>query len=381
MKIRPAARVAGLERTLIRQIFDSAPAGAINLGLGQPDLPTPEVVALQGVSAIASGRTAYTSTAGDPELRQAIAERYPDIADGPEGVVVTVGSQQAMYVACLGLADPGDEILYPDPGYPAYPVVAELAGARGVSYPLDLRRGFRLDPEEVASRLTPGTRAVILCTPSNPTGAAIERRDLAELTRVLEQRGIPWISDEIYSAFSYDGPFVSPADLAPTGGLVISGLSKDVSMAGWRIGWIAGPREILARLVAVHQYLVTCASSVSQRAALAAFTPAGNEARRRYVEVFRRRRELMARELRAIPGLEVIPPDGAFYYFVDVSRHGDSLELARRLLRDAGVITIPGEAFGAQGRGFLRISFAASDEAIREGVRRIGHVLGGGAGR
>ena len=377
MKIRAAHRVSGLERTLIRQIFDSAPAGAINLGLGQPDLPTPDVAALHGIEAITSGRTAYTSTAGDPALRKALADRYHPFARGPEDVLVTVGSQEAMYVACLGLLDRGDEVLYPDPGYPAYPVVAELVGARAVAYPLRPGRRFRLDPADVASRLTERTRAVILCAPSNPTGASIERADVEELTRLLEQRGVPWISDEIYSGFSYDGPFLSPADVAPDGGLVISGLSKDLSMTGWRVGWIVGPREILARLIAIHQYLVTCASSISQHAALAAFTPAGIEARRTYLEIFRRRRALMAEELGRIPGFGFTPPDGAFYFYVDVTRYGDSLELARALLERAGVVTIPGEAFGNNGRGYLRISFAASDAAIRDGVQRIGRELAG----
>lgn len=371
MRIRPARRVAGLERTLIRQIFDSAPADAINLGLGQPDLPTPDVAALHGVAAISAGRTSYTSTAGDPELREALAQRYRPFARDPDNVLVTVGSQEAMYVACLGLLDSGDEVLYPDPGYPAYPVVAGLVGARPVAYPLRPGRRFRLDPEDVVARLTEHTRAVILCAPSNPTGASIQQRELEQLTRVLEQRGVPWISDEIYSGFSYDEPFVSPADVAPDGGLVISGLSKDLSMTGWRVGWIVGPREILTRLIAIHQYLVTCASSISQRAALAAFTPTGIAIRKQYLEIFRARRDLMAQELGRLAGVEFTPPDGAFYFYVDVSRYGDSVQLARRLLERAKVVTVPGEAFGNNGKGYLRISFAASNDAIREGLQRI----------
>jgi aspartate aminotransferase len=374
--LRSAGRLDGIERTLIRQIFESAPPDAINLGLGQPDLPTPAPVALAGVEAIAAGRTGYSSTAGDPALRAAIADRYRPLTDGPEDVLVTIGSQEAMFVCCLALADAGDEILYPDPGYPAYPVVARLIGARPVAYPVRAERGFRLDPVDVESRLTERTRAVILCHPSNPTGACMHRTDLTRLVELLEQRGVPWISDEIYAGLSYDGRFVSPAELAPRGGLVVSGLSKDLCMTGWRIGWVAGPREFVGRLTAVHQFVVTCASSVSQAAAVAAFSPAGRTALERHRRIFERRRSLMAEELAEIPHLRFEPPDGAFYYYVDVSAHGSSLALARRLLERGNVLTIPGEAFGERGAGYLRISFAATEAAIRTGLYRMRRELG-----
>jgi aspartate/methionine/tyrosine aminotransferase len=375
MSFAPAKRMEGIQRTLIRQIFDSAPSGAINLGLGQPDLPTPDVVAREGMAGIARGETGYTSTAGKLELRRAIAQSLRPFVSGPDEVLVTVGSQEAMFAACLSLVDPGDEILYPDPGYPAYPVVARLIGARAVAYPLRAERRFRLDPADVEARLSERSRAVILCAPSNPTGACIDPGDLAELTTLLERRGVPWLSDEIYSGFHYGDRFHSPAELSPSGGLVISGLSKDLSMTGWRIGWVAGAAEVIAKVVAAHQYLVTCACSVSQSAALAAFTPQGRSERERYLEIFRRRRGLMGQLLAAIPGVRAAPPDGAFYYFADVSAFGESLDIARRILRRQEVVTIPGEAFGRRGSGFLRISFANSDDAIREGVERIAREL------
>jgi len=376
MILRPARRLTGVERTLIRRIFDEAPPDAINLGLGQPDLPTPAPAALAGIAAIARGETGYTSTAGDPRLRRAIADSLRPAVSGPEQVLVTVGSQEAMFAALLALVDPGDEVLYPDPGYPAYPVVAHLLGARAVPYPLRRERGFRPAPRDIEAQLGERTRAVILCAPSNPTGACMAPDDLAELVRLLERADVPWISDEIYAGFHYGERLVSPADLAPERGLVVSGLSKDMSMTGWRIGWVAGPEAIVSRIIAAHQYLVTCASSVSQGAALAAFTAEGRAERRRYLEIFRARRVLMADELSRVPGVRFDLPDGAFYFFVDVSAHGGSLELARRILQRRKVVTIPGEAFGERGAGFLRISFAASEEAIREGVRRIALELG-----
>jgi aspartate aminotransferase len=375
MTLRPSRRVADLERTMIREIFDAAPPDALNLGLGQPDLATPDVAALGGVGAIAHRRTGYTSTAGDLRLREALAERYAGIVAGPDEVLVTIGSQEAMFASCLALLDPGDELLYPDPGYPAYPQVARLVGARGVPYPLRAERAFRLDPADVASRLSERTRAVILCTPSNPTGAGIDDEALASLVGLLRERGVAWISDEIYSAFYWKGTFRSPAEIDPAGGLVVSSLSKDLAMTGWRIGWVLGEAELMRRIVATHQYIVTCASSVSQQAALACFGAAGERARAAYVARFRARREVMAEALEKIPGLEVRRPDGAFYFFVDVSRFGDSVQICRRILRRQGVIVIPGEAFGGGGKGFVRVSFAASRKTIREGVRRIADEL------
>ena len=376
MSFRIAARMDGVERTLIRRIFDAAPAGAINLGLGQPDLPTPPSIALAGIDGIAAGRTGYTSTAGDPALRAAIAARYPGIARGPENVVVTIGSQEAVFLSVLTLVDPGSEVLVPDPGYPAYPVLARLAGATAVSYPLRPERAFRLDPNDVARRLTGKTRLVILCSPSNPTGAIDEDHDLARLAALLAERGVPWLSDEIYAGFAYDRPAATIARHAP-GGLVVSGLSKDLSMTGWRMGWAVGPEEVVARLIACHQYVVTCASSVSQAAAMHALSPAGDEARRRYLEIFRRRRTVMLEALGAIPGVRVTPPDGAFYVFLDVRDFGSSLEIAERVLTRRRVITIPGEAFGPGGAGFLRISYAASEEDIRAGIAGLASELTG----
>jgi aspartate/methionine/tyrosine aminotransferase len=365
----------GIERTLIRQIFDSAPPGAINLGLGQPDLPTPALASAAAIAGITAGRTFYTSTAGDPAVRAAIAGRYPGFASGPENVVVTVGSQEAMFAAALTLVDAGDEILYPDPGYPAYPVVARLIGAAGVPYPLRPERDFRVDPDDVEARLTERTRLVIVCSPSNPTGGVNRDEEVAALARLLERRGIAWLSDEIYGGFCYDGLAPSPYGASRDGGIVIGGIAKDVSMTGWRIGWAVGPQAIIARIIAAHQYLVTCAPSVSQWAALATFSPEGEAERARYLEIFRRRRALMGEELAKIRGLRFRMPAGAFYFFVDVSAYGPSLPLARRILERCNVVTIPGEAFGSNGAGYLRISYAASEADIREGIRRIGAEL------
>ena len=375
MTLRPARRMDGIERTLIRRIFDAAPPGSINLGLGQPDLPTPSRVALGGIAGIAAGRTGYTSTAGDPALRGAIAARYPGVADGAESVLVTVGSQEAVFASVLTLVDPGDEVLVPEPGYPSYVTVARLLGAVPVAYPLRPERAFRLDPRDVVERLSPRTRLVIVCSPSNPTGAMDEEDDLRRLAAALSERGVPWLSDEIYAGFAYDRPAPSLSRYAPGSGLVVSGLSKDMSMTGWRIGWVVGPPPIVARIIAAHQSLVTCAPSISQAAALVALGPSAEADRAATLEVFRRRRSLMAEELRRIPKLPVTVPDGAFYFFVDVRGFGSSLAIAERVLQNRKVILIPGEAFGPAGAGFLRISYAATEEHIRRGIAALGEEL------
>ena len=375
MSLRTARRMDGIDRTLIRRIFDGAPPGSINLGLGQPDLATPPRIALAGIDGIAAGKTGYTSTAGDPAVREAVARRYPGFATGGGSVVVTIGSQEAVFASVMTLVDPGDEVLVPDPGYPAYPVVARLLGAIPVAYPLRPERGFRVDPADVSSRLTARTRLVILCSPSNPTGAMDLEEELQVLARTLADRDVPWLSDEIYASFAYERKAPSISKFAPGGGLVVSGLSKDLSMTGWRIGWVVGPEAIVARITAAHQYVVTCASSVSQAAALEALGERAEPERKAYLEIFRRRRTLMADELHRIPRLPVTMPDGAFYFFVDVRGLGGSLEIAERLLRTKRVIVIPGEAFGPGGAGFLRVSYAATDDDIRRGTRALGEVL------
>jgi len=353
---RPAERMDGVERTMIRQIFDGAPADAINLGLGQPDLITPPGPCRAAQLAIDEGKTFYTSTAGLPALRERLAERYAPFTSGAESVCVSVGSQQALYASCLTLAGPGDEILVPDPGYPAYPVVARLVGASAVSYPIRGESDFSLDPADILDRVTDATRAVILCSPSNPTGRCVDAARLRVLTEELSRRGVPWISDEIYSGLTYDGVFVSPSRFSRDG-LIVSSVSKDVAMTGWRVGWVAGSVEIIERITAAQQYLVTSAPSVSQYAALAALGAEGREDRVAILDRFRVRRSFMAAVLERIPHLRWRLPDGSFYFFVDCSAYGDDIELAKSFLEQENVVTIPGSAFGEQGRGYLRISF------------------------
>jgi aspartate/methionine/tyrosine aminotransferase len=377
MSVEPSRRAAGVRRTLVRRFFDAAPADAINLGLGQPDVPTPASIAAAGVRAIRDGHTGYTTTAGLPELRRRIAGRYAGFCDGFEQVTVHSGSQQALYATLLTLIDPGQEVLIPDPGYPGYAPAVRLAGGLPVAYPLRASRGFQLDVDEIAARLRPGCGAVLLCNPGNPTGAVQGGEALGRLVDLLAERDVPWVSDEVYDGFVYEGRATGIWELSRNG-VVVSGLSKSCSMTGWRVGWSVAPEPLARRVTAVHQYLVTCSCSISQHAALAAFEPAGVSEAAEIVRRFRRRREVMARGLSRIDGVGFEPPAGSFYFFVDVSRYGASLALAERILERANVVTIPGVAFGEGGEGFLRLSFAAPGAKIREGLARIAECLAAG---
>ncbi|MGH9869856.1 MAG: pyridoxal phosphate-dependent aminotransferase [Candidatus Polarisedimenticolia bacterium] len=362
-----------MDRTLIRQIFDSAPPGAINFGLGQPDLPTPEVIKRAGIEAIQANQTRYTVTAGDPQLRAAIATLYPGFASGPESVVSTIGTGEAVFLGCAGLLEPGDEVLVPDPGFPTYAITARILGGVPVPYPLRPERGFAIDPDDIEPLVTPRTRLLIVNSPGNPTGALDRAQDLDRLAAMAEEGRFVWMSDEIYASFVYEGHFESLSTRSRRG-LVVSGMSKDVCMPGWRVGWLVGDPEFVQAATAMHQYVATCSSSISQRAALAAFTAEGQEARTAIRERFRARRD-MALEILAGARKATVPrPPGSFYLFADVSAVGDSMTVCRRLM-DRGVITIPGIAFGRRGEGWLRLSYAASEEDIERGMAIVRDVL------
>jgi len=355
-----------VDRTLIRQIFDSAPAGAINFGLGQPDLPTPDVIKQAGIEAIHQNHTRYTVTAGDPQLRAAIAAMYPGFASGPESVVSTIGTGEAVFLACAGLLEPGDEVLVPDPGFPTYAITVRLLGGVPIPYPLRAERGFAVDAGDIESLLTPRTRLLILNSPGNPTGCLDRAEDLDRLAAMAEAGRFVWMSDEIYASFVYEGRFESLSTRSRRG-VVVSGMSKDVCMAGWRVGWLVGDPEFVQAATAMHQYVATCASSVSQRAALAAFTPAGRAARDAIRERFRARRDQSLKILAGARKARIPRPPGSFYLFADISEKADSMTVCRALI-ERGVITIPGIAFGRRGEGWLRLSYAADETDIEKGM-------------
>ena len=371
--MRVAQRIDSLELSLIRQVLQSATPEAVNLGLGEPALPTPEPVLAAARSAL-EGPVRYSRTAGMPELARRIAARWPHHGGGPDSVLVTAGSQQAIAVLFLGLVDPGDEVLIPELAYPAYRPLSGIAGGRVETYPTPAERGFRLDANEIAQRITQKTRLVILASPGNPTGAVAPAEDVEALSILAEERGFWLVADQIYGEL-HQAP-EAPAQPTSSRSLMVGGPAKSHAMTGFRVGWLVGPEALLARLLPLHQQMVLCAPSLAQQAAIAALdlpTEFLEDVRNAY----RDRQAVLLEGLQAVSGLRCLPSDGAYYVLADVrERIGDrSAAFAQWAARSGRVIVIPGESFGETGRGLLRLSFAPEPQTIREGVRRLAQAL------
>lgn len=372
---QPARRLRGIEKSLIRQTFDRARPGSINLGLGEPDLATPDVVRRVAAKVIIEEQNGYTSHAGLPALRERIVNDYPQLNLNSDQVIVTAGSQEGLYLALMTLVDEGDEVLLPDPGFVAYPTIVQMAGGKPTFYRLPAARGFEFDADDFRRALTPKTKVAVCISPSNPTGRTLKSDQLAEMAAALKEVNAFVISDEIYRElyFTTDKP-ESISNYYPRT-IVISGVSKSLSMTGWRLGWLAGDQDFIKSALVLHGYVTTCAAAISQKAVLqAAWTNEAEEDRARMRKIFRERRDhllsLMENEL----GLEAVSPDGAFYTMVNVGKYGDSKTVTDVLLEE-GVITVPGVAFGKESEGFLRVSFCAEKDVLTEGVRRIGNAL------
>ena len=372
--IRFARAVQGRGITLIRRVYEGAPAGCINLGLGQPTDPAP-AAALTAARAVLDRKVvAYSPTAGIPELRAALAANV--FQDEPASILVTSGSQEALWVILMGLVDPGEDVLFAEPGYPAYRLVTEMIGARAVTVPSRFEGGWRLDPAAVEAAWTDKTRVLIVGSPGNPTGMfAQDQAGVERLYQLCEERGAWLIADEIYAPIKFTAPH-QPLHELGSRVIAIGGMSKAFSGTGFRVGWIHALPELVQGLLPLHQQVALCAPTIGQHAALACMdgwgAPLEAELRQRYEP----RRTAIIEALREIPGVRFNEPEGAFYVFVDVSAFTtDTLALAMRLRDEAKVITAPGEAFGVSGKGFIRLSFVADPAVIREGVGRIGALL------
>jgi aspartate/methionine/tyrosine aminotransferase len=374
-EFEPPRRLRGIQKSMIRQVFDRARPGSINLGLGEPDLPTPDCVRREAARVVVEEQNGYTTHAGLPALRARVADGYPQVCPTPEQVIITAGSQEALYLALLTLVDEGDEVLIPDPGFVAYPTIVRMAGGTPKFYRTPAARGFAFDAVEFRRGLSPRTKVVVCVSPSNPTGRVLAREDLAAMADALRGTGVRVLSDEIYRELFYaDERPASISEFYPERTIVIGGLSKSMSMTGWRLGWLCGESEVVRSALVLHGYTTTCASTVSQKAALAAWTEEAEAARASFRQTFRTRRDYLLELLSSELSLRAVAPDGAFYAMVDVSAHGDSIRVAEMLL-EHGVITVPGAAFGAEGEGYLRVSFCADLHVIAEGVRRMKEAL------
>ncbi len=360
----------------IREIIELASTlpGVVHLEVGQPSFRTPDHIVESALAAALAGGTGYTSSFGLPSLRAAIAQRYArkwstDVS--PDEVLVTHGAVNAIAAAAFALLDRGDEMLVPDPGWPNYRSVAALTGATAVPYRLAAADGYRPDLTQMAGLLTPRTKVLLLCNPSNPTGSVWDEATVAAVMGFADQHDLWVISDEIYEDLVFDGAHVPARAKDPHGRVVsVSGVSKTYAMTGWRLGWLVAAPELVRLAGTVQEPLVTCASSVSQAAALAALSgPQGDAEMMR--DTYRRRRGA-AEALLGPAGLLPVRPHGAFYAMVDLRRAGStSRDLALALLQEERVACVPGSAFGESAEGLVRISLAASDDDIIEGCRRI----------
>jgi aspartate aminotransferase len=366
---QPAARLRGIEKSVIRQVFDRARPGSINLGLGEPDLPTPDVIRREALRVIAEEQNGYTSHAGLPALREKIAGDYPYLNNNIQRVVVTAGSQEALYLALLSLVDEGDEVLLPNPGFVAYPTIVRMAGGTPTYYPLPATSDFTFNVDFLRQRLTPRTKVVVCISPSNPTGRMLSSADLSAIADALKDHGAFLVSDEIYRELYYDERPASASSFYERT-IVIGGLSKSMSMTGWRLGWIVGDESVMNAALVLHGYVTTCASAISQKAGLAAWTSEAEDARASFRKIFSERRRHLLHLMESELNLRAVAPDGAFYTMLDVSKYGQSMQVTEAFLEE-GVITVPGSAFGSEGNGFLRVSFCADLNVLSEGVRRM----------
>jgi len=358
----------------------------IGFSVGEPDFDTPAHIREAAVEAIAKGYTRYTPAGGIPELKEAIVEKLAKVNGlqySPDQVVVSVGAKHALYNAFQVLLDPGDEVIIPSPYWVSYADQVRLAGGQPVVIPTSEETGFKLTAEQLREHLTPRTRALVLNSPSNPTGTVYSREELAALAAVvLSHPECLIIADEIYEPFIYDGHrHVSIGSLSPevqARTLLINGVSKMYAMTGWRIGYAAGPKELIQAMTDLQSQSTSNPTSVSQWAAVAALR-GPQDCVAEMVAAFRKRRDLMLEGLRALPGVTCRQPEGAFYLFPRVDavfgrRHGDTVinnssDLAMALLNEARVAVVPGSAFGCE--GYLRLSYAASTEQIQAGLERL----------
>lgn len=368
----PAERLKHIRKSATRVLYDSAPPGSINLGLGEPDFQTPEVVRREAIRVIQEERIGYTTNAGIQPLREKIAEYHSDGLLSPyaaESVCVTTGAEEALFAVMMTILGPGDEALLPDPGYIAYPAIAEIAGADVRYYATPASGGFAFDRESFDRAVTGKTKLVVINSPSNPTSRVISRDDLRFIAGRLSRSGAYVLADEIYRDLYVDE---RPATISEfyDKTIIVSGLSKMMSMTGWRLGWAVGPEEVIRHVTVMRQYMSTCTSAVTQKAALAAFTAEGRRETAAMRDELNRRGEVIARAIERELQLPYVRGEGAYYIMLDVSRYGPSMDTAMSLL-DERVITVPGLAFGSEGEGYLRLSFSIEAPLIEEGIRRI----------
>jgi len=368
--INPAKRVKSVELSQIRKMFEIASPTAISLGLGEPDFDTPPHIRQAVVDALDEGFTHYTSNKGLPELREAISHKLKsenNIKNDPESILVTVGASEALYMCAQAFVDRGDEVLIPDPGFLAYAACIKLSEGIPVSIPLQKENDFRMTVEDVEDKITPKTKAILLNSPSNPTGGVMKKKDIKGITKLADDNNMIIISDEIYEKIIYDEEntkHYSPGQFSENT-ITINGFSKTYAMTGFRIAYVAAREELSEELLKIHQYNTACASSISQKAALTAIN-GPQDCVNEMVAEFKRRRDLITSRLNEM-GWDCNPPEGAFYIFPEV---GDSQEFVKQAL-ERDVVVVSGAGFGKTSSKHVRMSYATSYKNIETAMDRL----------
>lgn len=368
-------KVKNIEISGIRKFFNlvAGTEDMISLTIGQPDFPTPFHVKSAGIKAIEENFTSYTHNAGTLELRHAAAqfvkEKYQLHYNPETEIITTVGASEAIDITFRTILTEESEVILPGPVYPGYEPIIRLCGAKPV-YADTTTNQFRLTAEIIANYITDKTRCIVLPYPSNPTGASLTKEELTEIAALVKEKDIFIVADEIYSELVYERDHFSIGTILKEKAIIINGLSKSHSMTGWRVGFIFAPDVIAKHILKVHQYNVSCATSISQHAALEALTNGKNDAHE-MKEEYLKRRDYMYMRLKKM-NLNVVKPDGAFYFFVKLpSQYKNSFEFALTLVEQARVAVVPGSAFSPLGEGYVRLSFAYSMETIKKAMDRM----------
>ena len=378
MTDRVSRRVSRIEPQQIRRLFDLANErdadDLVHLELGEPDFATPEHVVEVAATAARAGETNYTPNAGIAPLRRAVADRLRErgVDADADRVVVTTGGVEALYLTLLTVTDPGEEVVVPTPAWPNPLSQARLAGAEPVEVPLPSDDGFAFDADRVADAVTDRTGAVVLTSPSNPTGRVFDASSMERVVEAAARHDAHVVADEVYHELTYEGsqPSLAAVTDHPDRVVTVDSCSKTYAMTGWRVGWLSASESVASAVTKIHESTTSCVNTPAQHAAVAALTGPAAPVREMRA-AFERRRDAVVDRFRETPGVSAVPPEGAFYAFVDVSDlPGSSVDVAERLLFEYDVVAAPGSAFGDAGEGYLRFSFANDLERLELGLDR-----------